>query len=311
MSITETKFRKGFVETPILKTNNIEYLGLEYPMYDVVNKTFVPSPNGFEEEFGQSSAHLEKEFEVIRILPHTPLLENVGLITLRGISLHTCDRDGGLEYITLCVYGRKGTEYEYLGHSTNAFINPIKETIADFDFDIQLFSELNGVKVPYREVYLKPLIVQIDEKGKFEVEEIHTRWDNMAYRTRLKLKSCDNYNVNFNPYITNVEGTHSPHVFFRYQTGTYTINDKIAHTANGDVHLNPFEKEKFEELCEISDRVFNEDDFIIDENIIDTRELNSAYNSRGAEIMCSFTIVPTDFVGHNLTELRFRCGGGF
>lgn len=44
MSIIETKFRKGYVETPELRTDNIEYLGIDYPMYDVVNKTFVPNP---------------------------------------------------------------------------------------------------------------------------------------------------------------------------------------------------------------------------------------------------------------------------
>ena len=37
MSINETKFRKGYVETPELRTDNIKFLGLDYPLFDVVS----------------------------------------------------------------------------------------------------------------------------------------------------------------------------------------------------------------------------------------------------------------------------------
>lgn len=44
MSIIETKFRKGFVETPVLKTNEIEYMGYDLPLYDTVTKEMVSLP---------------------------------------------------------------------------------------------------------------------------------------------------------------------------------------------------------------------------------------------------------------------------
>ena len=230
------------------------------------------------------------------------------MITLKGISLHAAQREGELEYIVLCVFGKRGQSYEYLGHSTNSFINPTRETFIDFDFDLKLFTEINGVQVPYREIYLRPLIVQIDENGSFVVKDEFKNWDNLADRTRLKLKVCGNTNANFNPYITNLDGTDSPHVIFKYTTGSYTTNDKIAHILNGDVHLNSKDRETIEELHELGNRVFNEDDFVIHDTVIDTRELNSAYHSRGSEIMCAFTVDPKDFVGQFITELRFRRG---
>lgn len=41
MSITQTKFRKGYVETPILKTDDIEYMGYELPLYDVITESII------------------------------------------------------------------------------------------------------------------------------------------------------------------------------------------------------------------------------------------------------------------------------
>ena len=63
-----------------------------------------------------------------------------------------------------------------------------------------------------------------------------------------------------------------------------------------------------EELSELTTRIFNEDDIIETFTIVDTRMLNTAFNSRGAEIMCAFTINPCDYVDHEITELRFRRG---
>lgn len=230
------------------------------------------------------------------------------MITLKGVSLHSTQRAGELEYIVLCVFAKRGQSYEFLGHSTNSFINPTRETFIDFDFDLKLFTEIDGVQMPYREIYFRPLIVQLDENGSFVVRDELKNWDNLDDRTRLKLKACGTTNVNFNPYITNLDGNYSPHVIFKYTTGSYTANDKIAHTLNGDVHLNSKDRETIEELHELGKRVFNEDDFVIHDTVIDTRELNSAYNRRGAEIMCAFTVDPKDFVGKFITELRFRRG---
>lgn len=37
MSIIETKFRKGYVETPVLNTDNIVYMGHDLPLYDTTS----------------------------------------------------------------------------------------------------------------------------------------------------------------------------------------------------------------------------------------------------------------------------------
>ena len=158
-------------------------------------------------------------------------------------------------------------------------------------------------------MYLRPYKVQFDETtNTFVLDENSKHWDSLVNKTSLTLKVCNKSSLNYSAFITDFNGESSPHVLFRYRTGNYAINDKIAHTANGDVHINSYEKEKIEELYELTTRVFNEDEIITSEHNINTRELNSAYSSTGGEIMCAFTVVPTDFIGHEVTELKFRCG---
>ena len=63
-----------------------------------------------------------------------------------------------------------------------------------------------------------------------------------------------------------------------------------------------------EELSNLTTRIFAEDDIIETSTVTDTRLLNSAFDNRNAEVMCAFTINPLDYVGQEMTELRFRRG---
>lgn len=57
MSIKETKLFKGSMETPILKTNEIEYMGHELPLYDVVNEEYITTPKVEEIEIGKAESY--------------------------------------------------------------------------------------------------------------------------------------------------------------------------------------------------------------------------------------------------------------
>ena len=73
MNIIQTKLRKELVETPELRTNNIKYLGLDMPLYDVVTSQFIPNPTEFENEFSVTSSYNNAILTGIRMLTHTPV----------------------------------------------------------------------------------------------------------------------------------------------------------------------------------------------------------------------------------------------
>jgi hypothetical protein len=73
MSIIQTKFAKAYVETPELRTDNIKFLGQDYPLFDTVSSSFVPNPTEFETEIAVASSYANKLMSGIRMLTHVPV----------------------------------------------------------------------------------------------------------------------------------------------------------------------------------------------------------------------------------------------
>lgn len=155
MSINETKFRKEYVETPLLKTDEIEYMGYELPLYDVVTKEAITSLNEYEKELGKTDSYQNMVCDYVRILPHSSIFNEIGLLSITKLTFDFVSRTSTApdEYIVLYVYGYKNNKYEYLGTSTNVFFNPKVNCQLTFKFDsIPFFSieEDNGnVLIPY------------------------------------------------------------------------------------------------------------------------------------------------------------------
>ena len=315
MSINETKFRKGYVETPELRTDNIKFLGQDYPLFDVVSQSFVPNPTEFEKEFAVASSYANTLVGGIRILTHNPVYENSGLLTLTEISLFTHQRTGNNqvptgEIIVLCVYYKRDNNYIFIGNSSNPYVNPNTAQQLTFKFDnLKLYQVINENEyLPYSEIYIKPLRVRIDA---FDPTKIgNTSWDNNDNMTNLMLKGCAGSSFSYNPYVTSLDGSFSPHLIFKYKSGSFSVNDRIPHNMNGDVHLTAEEKRQVEAVCNMSNLIFDENSSEYVKSTVDTRTINSSYSRTNPETMCSIEIVPTDYVGKRLSEIYIRRADG-
>ena len=261
MNIIQTKLRKELVETPELRTNNIKYLGQDMPLYDVVTSQFIPNPTEFENEFSITSTYDSSLLRGIRMLTHTPVYHNTGRLMLREISLFTHDRTSNLvadgEVIALCVYYRNNNDYIYIGCSSNPYANPNTADQITFTFDdLKLYQiTANNEVIPYSEVYIKPIRVYLEDFNYNGVE--NTAWDNNEDSTDLMLKGCSITNLDFNPYVTSLDCSFSPHMIFKYKTGSFSIDNKIPHNMNGSVHLTPEEKRQVEAVCNMSKLIFD------------------------------------------------------
>lgn len=315
MSINETKFRKGYVETPELRTDNIKFLGQDYPLFDVVSQSFVPNPTEFEKEFTVASSYANTLMSGIRILTHNPVYENSGLLTLTEISLFTHQRTGNDqvptgEIIVLCVYYKRDNNYIFIGNSSNPYVNPNTAQQLTFKFDnLKLYQVINENEyLPYSEIYIKPLRVRIDA---FDTAIIgDTSWDNNDNMTNLMLKGCTGSSFSYNHYVTSLDGSFSPHLIFKYKSGSFSVNDRIPHNMNGDVHLTVEEKRQVEAVCNMSNLIFDENSSEYVKSTVDTRTINSSYSRTNPETMCSIEIVPTDYVGKRLSEIYIRRADG-
>ena len=315
MSINETKFAKAYVETPELRTDNIKFLGQDYPLFDTVSSSFVPNPTEFETEIAVASSYANKLMSGIRMLTHVPVYEKSGLLTLTEISLFTHQRTGNNqvptgEIIVLCVYYKRDNNYVFIGNSSNPYINPNTAQQLTFKFDnLKLYQVINENEyLPYSEIYIRPLRVRIDA---FDPTKIgNTSWDNNDNMTNLMLKGCAGSSFSYNPYVTSLDGSFSPHLIFKYKTGSFSSNDRIPHNMNGDVHLTVEEKRQVEAVCNMSNLIFDENSSEYVKNIVDTRTINSSYSRTNPETMCSIEIVPTDYVGQNLKEMYIRRADG-
>lgn len=309
MSIEETKLYKESVETPVLKTNDIEYMGFTIPMYDVVENDFIPSNIEQDVQLNKNTSS-NKDCGCIRILPNTNLFEKIGIMTLTGISLFSHAKQGNQNFVVLCVYAKKNGQYKFIGHSTNPFLNSNNAIEMIFQFDnLNLFESIQKdgdiVYAPYREVFIKPLILESTQYDKMISEIENPDWNNELFTT-LRLEGCSNTHNNFSPYLTDYDLTFGPHVKMKFKTGNYVVGDKIPHNSNGVVHLSPSEKQKVIDLYNLSISYFNDSDTEKTLIPIDTRLLDQQYNRTNGQIMCSFTIDPTDYVGKTISELRFR-----
>lgn len=309
MSIIQTKIFKESVETPVLKTNDIEYMGFSIPMYDVVESDFVPNDIEQSVQLNKNTSS-NKECNCIRILPNTNLFEKIGMMTLTGISLFSHAKQGNQYFVVLCVYAKKSGQYKFIGHSTNAFPNSNNALEMIFQFDnLKLFESIQNdgdvVYTPYREVFIKPLIVESTQYGEIISTIENPDWNNALFTT-LKLRGCSTSHINFSPYVTDYDLTFGPHVKMKFNAGNYVVGDKIPHNSNGFVHLTPSEKEKVNDLYDLSLSYFNDSDTKETFIPIDTRLLDQQYHRTNGQIMCAFTIDPTDYVGKIISELRFR-----
>lgn len=309
MSIIQTKIFKESVETPVLKTNDIEYMGFSIPMYDVVESDFVPNDIEQSVQLNKNTSS-NKECNCIRILPNTNLFEKIGMMSITGISLFSHAKQGNQNFVVLCVYAKKNGQYKFIGHSTNAFPNSNNALEMIFQFDnLKLFDSIQKdgdvVYTPYREVFIKPLMVESTQNGEIISTIENPDWNNALFTT-LRLRGCSNSHINFSPYVTDYDLTFGPHVRMKFKAGNYVVGDKIPHNSNGFVHLTPLEKEKVNDLYDLSISYFNDSDTEQTFIPIDTRLLDQQYHRTNGQVMCAFTIDPTDYVGKIISELRFR-----
>jgi hypothetical protein len=122
------------------------------------------------------------------------------------------------------------------------------------------------------------------------------------------LKGCSITNLDYNPYVTSLDGSFSPHMIFKYKTGSFSINDKIPHNMNGNVHLTPEEKRQVEAVCNMSNLIFDDTSIKPTREVVDTRKIDSTYAKTNLEIMCGFEIRPADYVGKNIAKVTIRRG---
>lgn len=317
MSIIETKFRKGYVETPVLNTDNIVYMGHDLPLYDTTSQVFITEPKNYEKEVGivSSGTYTSGSYSNLRFLPHSSLLNESKLITLTGISLYMNGRSSSLaenDFFVLCIFSLVNGNYVFLGSSQNAFVNPRNATLTNFDFNLKLFEEITNddntiSSLPYSQIFVKFLKVDVAEDGKIETILTNITWNNDNFIS-MNLQGCPSSNyVDFNPHFTTLNGDFSPHGIIKFQTGNYTANQKIPHNLNGDVHVTREEKEKIENLTQLTNQLYLSGDEYANLQIVDTNEGNGSSSS---DTFCSIIINPEDFINKYLYQLLIKNASG-
>ena len=281
----------------------------------MVTTSFIPNPTEFENEFSVTQNYTNSLVSGIRMLTHTPVYHNSGLLMLTEISLFTHERTGNNvvandEIIVLCVYYKRDNDYIFIGSSSNSYANPNRATKITFKFDdLKLYEYINENEIlPYSEIYIKPLSVRINA---FDYTNIgDTSWSDNDNMRNLMLNGCSASNFDFNPYVTSLDGTFSPHMIFKYKTGSFSVNDKIPHNMNGNVHLTVEEKRQVRAVCKMSNLIFDENSSELIKTTVDTRTIKDTYNRTNTETMCAIVVVPNDYVGLKLSEFYIRRGAG-
>ena len=317
MSIKETKFRKNYLETPQIRTDSIEFMGHDLPLYDTTSQVFITEPKNYEKEVGivSSGTYTSGSYANLRFLPYSSLLNESKLITLTGISLYMNGRSSNSaenEFFVLCVFSLLNGNYVFLGSSQNAFVNPRNATLANFDFNLKLFGEITNddntiSSLPYSQVFVKFLKVDVAENGNIETNLTNIAWDDVDFIS-VNLQGCPSSNyVDFNPHFTTLNGAISPHTIIKYQTGNYTANQKIPHNLNGDVHVTREEKEKIENLTQLTNQLYLSGDEYANQLFIDTNEGNGSSSS---DTFCSIIINPEEFFNKFLYQLLIKNASG-
>lgn len=306
MSITQTKFRKGYVETPILKTDDIEYMGHQLPLYDVVTESIIQTPKDKSVEIGASTTYQEVLNNHIRLLTRSPFFDDNSLFTLKQIDLHFGGTDSRNEFISLCIFGLRNGSYVFLGESTNAYLRPRTEITLPFYFNTELFEILGEGIMPYAQIFIRARLCQIDEHGMMIGGEESYEWDDASFTT-MRVKGCNKNNISYNPYIiTDGDDGITPHIKLLYSAANLGVGDKIPHNLNAEVHLTPRDKENVERLSELGSAVLMEEQKHID--VIDTRYQTRNYAKTGVETIVSVLMNPNKWIGLLLEEIEIRRG---
>lgn len=306
MSITQTKFHKGYVETPILKTDEIEYMGHELPLYDVITESIILTPKDKSVEIGASTTYQEVQNNHIRFLTTSPFFDDNSLFTLRQIDLHFGGTNTTNEFISLCIFGLRYGGYVFLGESTNAYLRPRAETTVPFYFNTELFDRMEEGIMPYDQIFIKARLCQIDENGIMIGGKESYEWDDISFTT-MKVKGCNKNNSSYNPYIiTGGDNGITPHVKFLYSAANLGVGDKIPHNLNAEVHLTPRDKENVERLSELGSTVLMEEQKHVVK--IEPRNQTTDYAKTGSDIIVSVLMNPTKYVGLLLEEIEIRRG---
>lgn len=306
MSITQTKFRKGYVETPILKTDDIEYMGHELPLYDVITESIIQTPKDKTVEIGASTTYQEVQNNHIRFLTRSPFFDDNSLFTLRQIDLHFGGTNTTNEFISLCIFGLRNGSYVFLGESTNAYLRPRAEMTIPFYFNTELFDRMEEGIMPYDQIFIRARLCQINDDGIMIGGEESYEWEDISF-TPMKVKGCNKNNSSYNPYIiTDGDNGITPHVKFLYSAANLGVGDKIPHNLNAEVHLTPRDKENVERLSELGSAVLMEEQKHVD--IIDTRNQTTNYAKTGSARIVSVLMNPNKCVGLLLEEIEIRRG---
>lgn len=306
MSITQTKFRKGYVETPILKTDEIEYMGYELPLYDVITESIIQTPKDKSVEIGASTTYQEVQNNHIRFLTKSPFFDNISLFILRQINLHFGGTNTTNEFISLCIFGLRNGGYVFLGESTNAYLRPRTEITLPFYFNTELFERMEEGIMPYDQIFIRTRLCQIDENGMMIGGKESYEWDDISF-TAMKVKGCNKNNSSYNPYIiTDGDNGITPHVKLLYSAANLGVGDKIPHNLNAEVHLTPRDKENVERLSELGSAVLMEEQKHVE--IMETRSQTTNYARTGEDTIVSVLMNPTKYVGLILEEIEIRRG---
>lgn len=306
MSITQTKFRKGYVETPILKTDDIEYMGHELPLYDVITESIIQTPKDKSVEIGASTTYQEVQNNHIRFLTRSPFFDDNSLFTLRQIDLHFGGTNTTNEFISLCIFGLRNGAYVFLGESTNAYLRPRTEITLPFYFNTELFERMEEGIMPYDQIFIRTRLCQIDENGMMIGGKESYEWDDISF-TAMKVKGCNKNNSSYNPYIiTDGDNGITPHVKLLYSAANLGVGDKIPHNLNAEVHLTPRDKENVERLSELGSAVLMEEQKHVE--IMETRSQTTNYARTGEDTIVSVLMNPTKYVGLILEEIEIRRG---
>lgn len=308
MSIKETKLFKGSVETPILKTNEIEYMGHELPLYDVVNEEYITTPKVEEIEIGKAESYQTAQTSYIRLLPHSPVFINGTALSLKKLQLDFASRSSTVnQFIILCVYGHKNGQYIYLGSSSNSFYNPKINVSLTFNFDnVNLFQvdQNNEIKL-FTEVFIKPYVVTVDGNGVITDALDDVSWDSER-NTIIKLSGCSKLNSSFNytPHVvTSGDQNMTPHCVISYSKSVSASSLKIPHNLNSSIHISLSDKEKIDRLSNLGDIILAQKaDFT---PVCDTRKAEF-YVRTGTDVVCSYVIKPESFIGNKLKTFILR-----
>jgi hypothetical protein len=87
------------------------------------------------------------------------------------------------DFFVLCIFSLVNGNYVYLGSSQNAFVNPRNAALTNFDFNLKLFEEITNndntiSSLPYSQIFVKFLKVDVAEDGKIETKLTNIAWDN-------------------------------------------------------------------------------------------------------------------------------------